>query len=44
MLGDVEKASSLPIAHLSVYMLSIDSNTVFEHMVKEASSGWRMRR
>lgn len=34
LLGDVEKASSLPIAHLSVYMLSIDSNTVFEHMVR----------
>ena len=34
LLDDVEKASRLPIAHLSVYMLSIDSNTVFEHMVK----------
>jgi len=34
LLDDVEKASCLPIAHLSVYMLSIDSNTVFEHMVK----------
>ena len=34
LLGDVEKASSLPIAHLSVYMLSIDSNMVFEHMVR----------
>ena len=34
LLGDVEKASCLPIEHLSVYMLSIDPNTVFEHMVK----------
>ena len=34
LLDDVERASGLPIAHLSVYMLSIDSNTVFEHMVK----------
>lgn len=34
LLGDVEKASCLPIVHLSVYILSIDSNTVFEHMVK----------
>lgn len=34
LLRDVEKASCLPIVHLSVYMLSIDSNTVFEHMVK----------
>ena len=30
----MERASGLPIAHLSVYILSIDSNTVFEYMVK----------
>ncbi len=35
LLADVMLASSLPIVHLSVYMLSIDSNTVFEHMVKQ---------
>ncbi len=35
LLDDVEKANSLPISHLSVYMLSIDSNTVFEHLVKQ---------
>lgn len=34
LLDDVERASGLPIAHLSVYILSIDSNTVFEYMVK----------
>lgn len=34
LLGDLEKASCLPIVHLSVYMLSIDSNTVFEHRMK----------
>ena len=35
LLVDVIQASHLPIVHLSVYMLSIDSNTVFEHMVKQ---------
>ena len=34
LLDDVERASGLPIAHLSVYILSIDSNTEFEYMVK----------
>lgn len=34
LMHDVEIANHLPIQHLSVYMLSIDSNTVFESMVK----------
>ena len=35
LLADVDVASRLPVSHLSVYMLSIDSNTVFEFMVKQ---------
>ena len=35
LLADVDMASRLPVSHLSVYMLSVDSNTVFEYMVKQ---------
>lgn len=35
LLADIDVASCLPVSHLSVYMLSIDSNTVFEFMVKQ---------
>lgn len=35
LLQDIDIASQLPIKHLSVYMLSIDSNTVFEVMVRQ---------
>lgn len=37
LLADVDTASRLPVSHLSVYMLSIDSNTVFEYMVKQGT-------
>lgn len=35
LLQDVGVAAALPVNHLSVYMLSVDSNTVFEVMVKQ---------
>lgn len=35
LLHDVDIAGSLPVKHLSVYMLSVDSNTVFEVMMKQ---------
>ncbi|WP_018337947.1 radical SAM family heme chaperone HemW [Butyricimonas synergistica] len=35
LLEDMAVVNRLPIKHLSVYMLSIDSNTVFEVMVRQ---------
>lgn len=35
LLDDIAVVNRLPVKHLSVYMLSIDSNTVFEVMVRQ---------
>ena len=35
LMHDVDIVNSLPVKHLSVYMLSVDSNTVFEVMVRQ---------
>ena len=35
LLEDIAVVNRLPVKHLSVYMLSIDSNTVFEVMVRQ---------